>query len=123
MFVFIDIWVVKQDIQKWLISNKDMQFSMENLEMNRKRQKKIYVFFPPTIWIFMEGEGEEIKIRHASKRDRTLLTCKSHSPHWSNDKENTIVGQTFSWICICDWYPTIYGNYSNGESRYQNIGS
>ena len=26
------------------------------------------------IWIFMEGEGDEIKSKQASKRDRTLLT-------------------------------------------------
>ena len=31
------------------------------------------VFFLPTIWIFMEGEGDEIKSEQASKIDRTLV--------------------------------------------------
>ena len=32
----------------------------------------IFSNFPPMIWIFMEGEGDEIKSKQASKRDRTL---------------------------------------------------
>ena len=31
------------------------------------------VIFPPIIWIYMEGEGDEIKLKQVSKRDRTLL--------------------------------------------------
>ena len=45
--------------------------------MNRKRSgdlnHRFSVIFPPRIWIFMEGEGDEIKSKQASKRDRTLL--------------------------------------------------
>ena len=32
------------------------------------------VIFPPMTWIFMEGEGDEIKLKQASKRDRTLMS-------------------------------------------------
>ena len=31
------------------------------------------------IWIFMEGEGDEIKSKQASKRDRTLLSKLQHT--------------------------------------------
>ena len=53
--------------------------------MKRKRNKNIFdlpeqefepqisVFFPPMIWIFMEGGGGEIKSKQASKRDMTLI--------------------------------------------------
>ena len=56
-----------------MAKNKDMQFFMENLKMNRKRTKifltfrsgdsnsRFSVIFPPMILIFMEGEGDEIK--------------------------------------------------------------
>ena len=30
------------------------------------------VIFPPMIWIFMESDREEIKLKQASKRDRTF---------------------------------------------------
>ena len=65
-----------------MVKNKDMQFFKENLK--RKEDKKCLTFrsgdsnsrfsviFPPMIWIFMEGEGDEIKSKQASKRDRTL---------------------------------------------------
>ena len=39
---------------------------------------RFLVTFPPMIWIFMTGEGDEIKSKQASKRDRTLpkfLNC------------------------------------------------
>ena len=39
---------------------------------------RFLVTFPPMIWIFMKGEGDEIKSKQASKRDRTLpkfLNC------------------------------------------------
>ena len=67
-----------------IIKYKDMQFFMDNLKMNRKRTIRFLTFqsrdlnlrfsviFPPTIWIFMEGEGDEIKSKQASKRDRTI---------------------------------------------------
>ena len=77
MFVFIDIWFVKQDIKK-MVKIKDTQFCVKNLKMNREKDKKILTFrsgdsnprfsviLPPTIWIFMEGEGDEIKYRGGS---------------------------------------------------------
>jgi hypothetical protein len=58
---------------------------MESLKMSRKRTKKnltlrsgdsnprFLVIFSPMIGIFMEGEGDEIKSKQASKRDMTLL--------------------------------------------------
>ena len=67
-----------------MAKNKDMQFFMENLKMNRKRTKffltywsgdsnpSFSVIFLPMIWIFIEGEGDEIKSKQASKRDGTL---------------------------------------------------
>ena len=58
---------------------------MENLKMKRKKEgQKILTFrsgdlnprfsviFPPMILIFMESEGDEIKSKQASKKDRTL---------------------------------------------------
>ena len=60
-----------------MVKNKDMQ-----IFMNRKRPKtldlldlnpRFSVIFPPMILIFMEGEGDEIKSKQASKRDRTLI--------------------------------------------------
>jgi hypothetical protein len=60
-----------------MAKNKDMQFLLRILKMNRKRTKKILsgnsdsrfsVIFPPMIWFFMEGEGDEIKSKQASKR-------------------------------------------------------
>ena len=73
-----------------MAKNKDMQFFIENLKMNRKRTKffltywsrdsnsRFSVIFPPMISIFMQGEGDEIKSKQASKRDRTL-TKKSQN--------------------------------------------
>ena len=57
-----------------MVINIDMQLFMDNLKMNRKKGQKS--FWPseagiPT-WIFMEGEGDEIKSKQASKRNRTL---------------------------------------------------
>ena len=61
-----------------MVKNKDMQFFMENLKMKRKKDKKFLTFrsgdlkprfsviFPPTIWIFMQGEGDEIKSKQGS---------------------------------------------------------
>ena len=36
------------------------------------------VIFPPMIWIFMEVEDDEIKSKHASKKDRTLNKTPNH---------------------------------------------
>ena len=57
MFVFIDIWFVKQDIQK-----RTNFFGPSRAGI------------PAHVWIFMEDEGDEIKSKQASKRDRTLHT-------------------------------------------------
>ena len=70
IFVFIYIWFVKQDVQK--------RHKQIYLKMKRKKDKHFLTFesgdwdprfsviFPPTIWIFMEGEGDEIKSRQVS---------------------------------------------------------
>ena len=62
---------------------------MENLKIKRKKDNKFWtsralqsgdlnprfsVIFPHMIWIFMESEGDEIKSKQASKKDRTLLS-------------------------------------------------
>ena len=56
---------------------------MEDFKMKRKKGGKIgpsgagiwtsdfWTIFPPLIWIFTEGEGEEIKCRRPFKRYRT----------------------------------------------------
>ena len=85
IFVFIDIWFVKQDIQKWL-KTKICSFFGEC--GNERKKDKIFLTFlsmdsNPQIFsnfpahdlnfhIFMEGEGDEIKSKQASKRDRAL---------------------------------------------------
>ena len=37
-----------------------------------KRERDFWSIFMPFIWIFKEGECDEIKPRQPSKRDRTL---------------------------------------------------
>ena len=67
MFVFIDTWFVKQDIQKWL-KTQICSFLWRIWKlMNRKRTKqnltfrnedsnpRFSVIFLPMIWIFMKG--------------------------------------------------------------------
>ena len=39
-------------------------------------EPQIFSNFPAHDWIFMEGEGDEIKSKQASKRDRTLPLSK-----------------------------------------------
>ena len=71
MFVFIDIWFGKQDIQKWL--NTKICCFYGEFEIEQKKEKKQLTFFrflvsfPPMIWIFMESEEPEIKSKQASK--------------------------------------------------------
>ena len=84
MFVFIDVWFVKQDIKK-MVKYKYMQFFYGEFEIEQKEDKKITfrsgdsnprfsVTFPPMIWIFMEGEGDKIKSRQGSWNFSTLRT-------------------------------------------------
>ena len=40
---------------------------------SRDSNPRFSVIFPPMIWIFMEGAGDDIKSKQASKRDRTLI--------------------------------------------------
>jgi hypothetical protein len=61
-----------------MVKIKDTQFCVKNLKMKRKKDKNILTFrsgdsnhrfsviFLPMIWIFMEGEGDEIKSRQGS---------------------------------------------------------
>ena len=72
--------------------------------MNRKRTKKFLtywsgdsnprfsVIFSPMIWIFMEGEGVEIKSKQASKRDRTLLLS-----WWKNNITSLFLVKGYLW--------------------------
>ena len=84
MFVFINIWFAKQDIQKWLktkfysflwrIKNEQKE-DKKNLTYQREASNpRFSVIFPPMIWIFMWSEEPEIKSKQASKSDRTLAT-------------------------------------------------
>ena len=66
-----------------MVKNKDM-FFYEEFENEKKKDQKNLTFqsgdlnprfsvtFLPMIWIFMESEGDKIKSKQASKRDRTL---------------------------------------------------
>ena len=76
-----------------MVKIKDTQFCVKNLKMKRKKNKnfltflsgdsnpRFSVFFPPMIWIFTKGEGDKIKSKQASKRDRTLPSFnQEHSP-------------------------------------------
>ena len=80
-----DIWFVKLDFQKWL-KNKVFYGEFENEQKNDKKiltfrsrdsNPRFSVIFLPKIWIFLEGEGDEIKSKQASKRGKTLIlsTC------------------------------------------------
>ena len=83
-----------------MVNNKDMQFFMENLKINRKRTKTFLTFrrgywnswfsviFPAMIWIFMEDEGDEINSKQASKRDRTLPHIELHPTKWQHLLKN-----------------------------------
>ena len=76
-----------------MVKNKDMQFFCGEFENKQKKDKKnltfrsgdsnprFLVIYPPIIWIFMEGEGDEIKSKQASKRDRTL---NERDLNWEN---------------------------------------
>ena len=44
--------------------------------LERGFEPQISVIFPPTIWIFTEGEGDKIKSKQPSKRDRTLRNIR-----------------------------------------------
>ena len=70
--VLFDFEITKQDIKKW-VKSKIPSFVCR---MKRKNEKKndllgdsnprFSVIFPPTIRIFMEGVGDEIKSRGGS---------------------------------------------------------
>ena len=81
IFVFIDIWFVKQNIEKWLKKQRYAVFYGE-FENEQKKDKSFLTFrsrvsnhrfsviFPLMIWIFMEGRVTyEIKSKKASKRE------------------------------------------------------
>ena len=61
-----------------MVKNKDMQFFMENLKMKRKKDNKILTFrsgdLNPRFSVIFPSEGDEIKSKQASKRDRTLTS-------------------------------------------------
>ena len=83
MFVFIDILFVKQDIKKWL-NTKICSFLWRIWKWKEKRTKFFWpsragiwtpdfqYFSRPWFEFFTKGEGDEIKSKQASKRDRTL---------------------------------------------------
>ena len=87
IFVYINIWFLKQNIQKWL-KPKICIFYGEFENVKKKGQKiltfpsgdlnpRFSVTFPQMIWIFMESEEPEIKSKQASKRDWTLSVITS----------------------------------------------
>ena len=81
MFVFIDIWFVKQDIQKWLKTKicsflwRIWKWTNHFLTFwSRDSNPRFSVIFPPMIWIFMEVEDDEIKSKKLlGYRTLTLL--------------------------------------------------
>ena len=90
IFVFIEIWFVKEDIQKWL-KTKICCFLWRIWKWKEKRTKCFVTFwsrdlnprfsaiFPSIILIFMWSEEPEINSKQASKRDRTLQTFHESS--------------------------------------------
>ena len=77
IFEFNHFLISKQDTQKWF-KTKICSFLWRIWKWKEKKDKKILTFgsgdlnsrfsvnFLPTIWIFMEGEGDEIKSRQGS---------------------------------------------------------
>ena len=90
IFVFIDIWFMKQDIQKWL-KTKICSFYEEFENEQKKKDENFLIFqsgdldprfseiFRSMIWSFLWFEEPKIKSKQASKRDRTL---KNNNPSW-----------------------------------------
>ena len=60
IFVFIDIWFVKQDVQTWLKDKKILTIRSGDLNLG------FSVIFPPIIWNFMGSEEDEIKSMQGS---------------------------------------------------------
>ena len=119
IFVFIDIWFVKQDIQKWL-KTKICSFYGEFENEKKKGQKKLFfwsgnlnpgfsVIFLPMIWIFMKSEEDEIKSKQAYKKDRTLWGQIKLLPNEKKDKNlDEICQNLFLWRGEgenCIWCP------------------
>ena len=50
------------------------------MNWSRDLNPRLSVNFPLLIWIFMEGEGDEIKSKQDSKRDRTLVKSDAAWP-------------------------------------------
>ena len=79
---YVHIVICKTRFQKWLKSKicsliwkfwKWAEKGQKNFDpLERGLEPQIFNHFPPMIWIFMEGEGDEIKSKQASKRDTTL---------------------------------------------------
>ena len=71
-----------------MVKTKDTQFCVKNLKMKRKEKIKFLTFrnrdsnprfsviFPPEIWIFMEGGGDEIKLGKEVKISRLYLKLR-----------------------------------------------
>ena len=78
-----------------MVQFKETQFCVKNFKIKIKMYKKCLTFqsgdsnprfsviFPPMVWIFMEGECDEIKSKQASKRDRTFF--KKSQKTYRND--------------------------------------
>ena len=85
ILIFINIWFVKQDIQKWL-KTKICNFLWRIWKWKEKRRNFFWPsgagiwtpdfqeFSRPWLEFFMWSEEPEIKYKQASKRDRTLAT-------------------------------------------------
>ena len=75
-------------IWKW----KEKRAKNRNIQ-SRDLNLRFSVIFPPMIWIFMQGEGDEIKSKHASKRDRTLT--KKAKTYWAGVLRKLVLIQAF----------------------------
>ena len=83
IFVFIDIWFVKQNIK----NDSRQRYAVLNgeFENEKKGQKNLwssgegiirtpdFLIFPPMIWIYMEAKGAGIKSKQSSKVFSTLV--------------------------------------------------
>ena len=73
-----------------MVQDKDLKFFYWEFENEKKKDKtfltlwsgdlnpRFSVIFPPMIWIFIEGKGDKVKSKQASKIDRTLLKISNY---------------------------------------------
>ena len=80
----MDTRFVKQDINRWFIHTSFVWRIWKWKEKGVKKKFDLWTLdfwtiFPPLIWILGGGEGDEIKSRQPSERDRTLKSILKYT--------------------------------------------